>query len=50
MDPDHLARADELLALLATHPRVRTGGILDYAVTRPAACAPFGGSDEHAHG
>jgi hypothetical protein len=37
MDPDHLARADELLALLATHPRVRPGAILDYAGTRPAS-------------
>jgi hypothetical protein len=35
MDADGLARADELLALIATHPRVRAGAILDHAARVP---------------
>jgi hypothetical protein len=37
MDDDDLARADELLALLAGHPGVRAGRILDHAVSRASS-------------
>jgi hypothetical protein len=33
MDRKNLECTDELLALLAAHPRVRAGAILDYAAT-----------------
>ena len=32
---DDLARADELLALTATHPQIRAGAILDYVARVP---------------
>jgi Uncharacterized protein conserved in bacteria (DUF2334) len=35
MDRENVERADELLALVATHPRVRASAILDYAARVP---------------